>query len=379
LARQLVQRGHQVYVLTAMPNYPQGRIYPGYGGFLMIERGNNIVIIRTFIYATKSTKLTWRLISYFSFVLSSLIFGMWKFPFLDFLITESPPLFLGFAGYFLSRMKQARWIFNVSDLWPASAVHLGLVSEGSISLQLAYQLESFCYKNAWLVTGQSKEILSDIKYRFPFVKTYHLSNGVDTDIFCPEKRSPELRRQLSWEDKCVAIYAGLHGIAQGLEQILEAASRLRNSKLIIVFVGDGPQKEMLIQKAKKLNLKNVYFMDPQPHAKMPMLLASADIALVSLKKRLPGAIPSKLYEAMGAGLPVILIAEGEPANIVLETKSGVVVSPGDIEGLVSALQDLAEDPDKRNLLGFNGRKAALTYFNRKVINNNFIQFLEVNL
>jgi colanic acid biosynthesis glycosyl transferase WcaI len=376
LVARFVARGHEVVILTAMPNYPQGRIYSGYGGLFHREIRDGVSVLRTYIYPSKSVGMVRRLANYFSFVLSSLVVGAIVLPRADYLIVESPPLFLGISGYALSRLKRARWIFNVSDLWPESAVHLGVIREGLL-LQLANALEAFCYRKAWLVTGQSKEILENIHQRFVRVPTYHLSGGVDTKKFGAEHRSPHTHQELAHGHTCIAIYAGLHGIAQGLDQVLEAAAQLQDLKeLGIVFVGDGPEKKRLVAQAQALGLTNVHFLDAYPRKAMPELISSADIALVPLKLRLPGAVPSKLYEAMGAGLPVILIAQGEAAEIVHETQSGVIVSPGDVDALALALRDLMENVDKRICMGVRGRQAAVARFDRQRIADAFIDFLE---
>ena len=376
LAKWFVQRGHEVYVLTAMPNYPRGKLYPGYGGFFRREEQDSIHIIRSYIFPTKSVSILPRLANYFSFVISSLIIGIFALPKLDYLITESPPLFLGISGYFLSRIKRIKWIFNVSDLWPDSAVRLGIIRDG-FSLKMASALESFCYRKASLVTGQSKEILQNISDRFKEVRTYHLSNGVDTDLFRPDLRSEELRNRLFKGLSFVAVYAGLHGIAQGLSQLIESAEKLKDlPNFSMVFIGDGPEKTDLISKVQQMGLTNIRFLDPFPHNAMPSILASTDVALVPLKNRLPGAVPSKIYEAMGSGLPVILVADGEAAQIISDANAGEVVRPGDIETLAAVLRALIENNEKRLQMGKNGRVAAERKFSRKVIANGFVDFLE---
>jgi colanic acid biosynthesis glycosyl transferase WcaI len=379
LAARFIERGHEVLVLTSMPNYPQGRIYSGYGGLLRREVYDGISVIRTYIYPSKSIGKVRRLANYFSFVMSSLIFGAILLPSADYLLVESPPLFLGISGYVLSRLKRARWIFNVSDLWPESAVHLGIVREGAL-LRVASAIEAFCYRKAWLVTGQSNEILENIRRRFTHVPVYHLSGGVDTTVFGPGHRTPDTRTELANGHTCIAIYAGLHGIAQGLDQVLDAAARLQDlRKFGIVLVGDGPEKERLVAQARDLGLTNVRFLDAYSRKVMPEVMASADIALVPLKLRLPGAVPSKLYEAMGAGLPVVLIAEGEAAEIVHEMDCGVVVAPGDVDALASTLRGLVENVDKRRDMGIRGRNAAVARFDRDRIADMFIDFLEEKL
>jgi len=375
LAAHLREHGHEVHVLTAMPNYPQGRIYPGYGGVFRRERFPGIQIIRTFVYPATGVGHK-RLLNYTSFMLSSTALGAIALPRLDYLLTESPPLFLGVSGYILSRLKRARWIFNVSDLWPESAVKMGVLKPGP-ALRLAESLEMFCYRKAWLVTGQSREILSFIQRRRPGTNLYHLSNGVASDMFRPDLRCAEVRSRLGHGRQIIALYAGLHGYAQGLHHVLEAADRLRDvSDLAFVLIGDGPEKQALVDWAESHRLENVEFLDAAPREEIPAILASADIALIPLKERLVGAVPSKLYEAMGAGLPVVLMTGGEGEEIVNETGAGLAVAPGDVDALAAAIRRLVNSPEERREMGARGRQAACTRFDRKLIADEFIDFLE---
>jgi colanic acid biosynthesis glycosyl transferase WcaI len=375
LAGHFIERGHEVYVLTAMPNYPQGRIYPGYGGLLRRERLGGVSVVRSYVYPATGLGRR-RLLNYFSFVFSSAFLGAFTLPRLDYLLTESPPLFLGISGYLLSRLKRARWIFNVSDLWLDSAVQLGALNEGR-TLRIARSLESYCYRKAWCVSGQSKEILTQMSRQNPGVAVYHLSNGVAAEVFRPDIGSDETRGELAPGKTTIALYAGLHGYAQGLDQVLDAAARLRDvAALSIVLIGAGPEKQALVDRARSERLDNVRFLDPAPREKMPAILASVDIALVPLKERLFGAVPSKLYEAMGAGLPVVLMTGGEAEDIVTGSGAGVVVPPGDVEALASAIRRLASDPQERRAMGARGREAALARFDRKAIADAFIDYLE---
>lgn len=363
-----------------MPNYPRGRVFEGYGGLFRRERRNGVSVLRTWIYPTQSVERGRRLLNYFSFVGSSVLLGGLRLPKLDYLVTESPPLFLGIAGYLLARRTGARWIFNVSDLWPESAVRLGVIGPGR-ALRAAERLEAFCYRKAWLVTGQSREILADVEARFPGTSTYLLSNGVDTEMFGPEKRSSESRKRLAAADAssngtCVAVYAGLHGIAQGLDQILDAAAELKEEKIQFALVGEGPEKARLVARAADMGVSKVRFFDSLSREEMPALMASADLAIVPLKLRLPGAVPSKLYEAMGSGAPVVLVADGESASIVNETGAGIVVAPGDVGGLARALKSLASDAALRRRMGAAGRAAAEQRFSRRSIAERFIARLE---
>ena len=376
LAQRFLARGHQVSVLTAMPNYPRGKIYPGYRGLWRRETMDGMRVLRSTLYPSKSARILPRLVSYMSFVGSSAAVGTFGLPKIDYLLTESPPLFLGFTGFYLSRLKGARWIFNVSDLWPEGAVDLGIIKDG-LALRMARRLEAFCYRKSFLVTGQSRGILRNISQRFPEVETHHLSNGVDPRLFRPDLAAERARFGIP-EDAIAAIYAGLHGVFQGLDQLLEAAHRLRDvERFRLVLVGDGPDKANLEAKAKELQLDNVLFLDPLPRDAMPALVASADISLACLKTRILGAVPSKIYEAMGCAKPLMLVAEGEAAEIVEETGCGLAVDPGDLDGLTASLRRLAEDADLRRQLGEAGRRAAEDRFDRWRIADHFIERLEI--
>jgi glycosyltransferase involved in cell wall biosynthesis len=380
IAGMFVRRGHSVTVLTALPSYPAGKIYPGYGRFFKHERIDGVDVIRSFVYPTQRADLAHRLTSYFSFVSSSAIVGSAFLARPDFLLVESPPLFNGMSGIWLSRFKRTRLIFNVSDLWPESAVRLGLINSGSLAHRLSNSFEGLCYRQAWLVTAQSKSILADISHRFPAVPVFHLSNGVDTLKFGPDFSTPQARSMIATNGECVILYSGLHGLAQGLNQVLTVADMMRGDNgICFTLVGDGPEKQQLKAEAQTKLLRNVRFLDIRPAREVPALVAAADIALVILKTEIPGAVPSKLYEAMASARPVVIVATGEAAAIVKENDAGIVVSPGDTNGLVQAIQELRANPDLRRTMGMNGRRAAERSFERTKIVTRFIEHLETAL
>lgn len=377
----LVRRGHAVTVLTAMPSYPVGKIHAGYGGFVRREQRDGVEVIRTPIFPAQRADFLGRLANYLSFTCSAAVIGTFLLRRCEYLIVESPPLFLGLAGLWLSWRTRAAMVFNVSDLWPESAVRLGVVRAGSLGHRLAAWLEGFCYRHAALVTGQTKTIVEDIADRFPQCRTYHFSNGVNTHAFHPKRRTAAGRAGLGAEsaDACVALYAGLHGLAQGLDRVLDAAEALRTDpRLRLVLVGDGPAKEKLVQQARKQNLSNVRFLEPLARDKIPPLVAAADIVLVPLATHIPGATPSKLYEAMASGRPVVLVAGGEPAALVRKHRAGIVVTPGDGPALVEALRTLCADAALRQQMGASGRRTVEQLFEKGDIDNAFIAYLEHN-
>lgn len=377
LASHFVSEGYDVTVLTAMPNYPGGKIHQGYGGLLRQQQIGKVRIIRTLIYPSRSAALLPRLLSYFSFVFSSALFGSFLLKPSDFLLVESPPLFLGIAAVWLSRLKGAKLIFNVSDLWPESAVRVGVIRRESFAHRFGTRLESFCYRHAWLVTGQSRSILQDIEARFPDQATFLLSNGANTKVFHPQKRTEEARARLTRKNEFVVLYAGLHGLAQGLEQVLDAAQELHQEEgYRFVLIGDGPHKQSLVRKAQGSGLGNVTFLDSMPSAEIPELLAAADLVVVPLGMYIPGAVPSKLYEAMASGRPIVLVAGGEAAEVVLRHKAGIVVTPGQGPCLVQAIRDMRYNPELAVKLSENARHAAVRHFDRTQIAKSFVRYLK---
>lgn len=379
LARGFVRRGHQVTVITAKPNYPTGRVFPGYRGAVAREDRDGISVMRLPIYATQRAELPRRLMSYLSFVASSAIGGTLLAGRLDFLMVESPPLFLGLSGLWLRGVTRSRMIFNVSDLWPRAIVRMGAVRDGGAAHRMSEALEARCYRRAWLVTAQTSEIAADISRRFPAVHTYHLPNGVDCDVFAPDRATPAAREALGANGRCLALYAGLHGLGQGLDQVVDAAAALAPAGLLdFVLVGDGPARAALIESARARQIPNVRFHPARPHQEVPALLAAADMIVVPLSRALADAVPSKLYEAMASGRPVVLVAGGEAASIVSRHQAGIVVAPGDHAGLISALQTLAGDADLRRRLGANARVAA-DQFDRQRAVDRFAALLEREL
>lgn len=382
LALRLSASGHDVTVLTAFPNYPEGRVAAAYRGKLRkADSWQGLRVVRTWIYATPSKGFLPRLWNYFSFVLSSMIYGARSVGPQDVVIVESPPLFLGLAGVLISRLKRARLVFNVSDLWPESAVALGVI-RNRVLIRLSTGLEHWIYRRSDLISGQTQGIVSSIEARFPSKPVYLLTNGVAFEAFGAAKGCAATECGFGLEhnlqDKFVVGYAGLHGLAQGLEVALQAAQMLAlRDDIAFVLVGDGPEKSRLKARAVELNLKNVFFCDSQPKAKVPAILSSFDVALIPLKRLdlFKGALPSKMFEAMAAALPMLVMVDGEARALVETAQAGLYVEPENPRALAEAIARLADDPDRCRQLGNNGRRFAFQYFDRAAIARDFEQAL----
>ena len=368
MAKYLQSRGFQVEVLTAMPNYPKGEIFEGYKGKLLVKEViDEITVIRSFIYPTRKASFVHRLSNYFSFVFSSVFLGAWRVSKPDVLITESPPLFLGISGYLLKLIFRSKFVFNVSDLWPESAVRIGVVSENGILARAASHLEAFFYRRSDAQTGQSLGIIEGIKQRVETTSPVLVANGCDCTAFSPEKRDQELLRSYDLENKVVVGYAGLLGLAQGVQIILDAAKHFSaNKELRFLIAGDGPEREVLQQFVSDNKLENVVFTGLMPKTQMYRLIPGMDITIIPLRYFIPGALPSKVYEAMACGVPIILPAEGDPAHLVKNADAGIVCKYNS-EEVFSALEYLLTHPEERMRLGQNGRDYVLQHHDRPVV------------
>lgn len=385
LALRLIKLNVEVTILTAMPNYPQMEIYEEYKSkTYLYEEKEGLKIHRSSIFVSKNKSIVNRLRNYFSFVFSSILTSKKLENNYDFLMCESPPLFLGYSALYLARKKSAKLIFNVSDLWPESAEKLGVVTN-SFLLKLAYNLEAKLYKKSVLVTGQTQGICKNIINRFPNVKTYWLPNGVDLNYYNPEKINND-----NWREKnnfkksnLIFLYAGIIGIAQGLEVILNAAkSFISQPNIKFILLGNGPEKEKLIDLKNKLNLKNVYFLNPVSKTEMPVILKNCNATIIPLKKLdiFKGAIPSKIFESLAMEIPILLGVDGEAKKLFIDdAKAGLFFEPENVNELVNCLSDFCNNINELQHLGKNGRNYALTNFNReKIAENLHQQLLKLN-
>lgn len=375
-AKQLKKFGHEISILTAMPNYPKGEIFDGYKGRIKYrEEIDGIKISRTWIYATKKTGFFPRIMNYLSFTLSSVFIGLFMVGKQDAVVTESPPLFLGFSGFLISRLKRAKYVFNVSDLWPESAIKLGVLNSNFL-IKLSTWLEGFSYRKAHLITGQTVGIVDSIKSRgFGDDEKVHLiTNGVDAELFKPENRSEALRKEFNIEGKFALCYAGIHGLAQGLEVIIKAAAELKDYKdIVFVFVGEGPEKEKLMRMKEEQCLENVLFFPMQPKKNMPGIVASMDAAIIPLKKLdlFKGALPSKMFETLSSATPIILSVEGEAKELIERAGAGICIEPENHMEMKEAVLRLYNDTELRQNLGRNGREFVVENYSRYNIAKKF--------
>ena len=380
VARAIREHGHQIEVVTAFPNHPAGVIPPAYRGkFFMQDSVEGITVYRTWIYPVQRGRFWKRLLNYFSFVFSA-CYGILKAGAADYIFVESPPLFIGFTVLFAKRIKGAKVIFNVSDLWPESAVSLGLVRNKYL-ISLTEALERHIYKVSWRISTQTEGIIRSLMERgIPKEKLVFLPNGVDPKLFEPIEPDPALLRELKLEGKFVILYAGTMGYAHGLEVALQAADILRiYEEVVFLFVGDGSEKPRLEKMAAEMNLPNVRWVDFQPITEMKRYYSLASINLSTLRryKLSEGVRPSKVFPGLASAKPLIYVGEGEGAKIVLESGGGVVLPPEEPELLAQAILDLKNDPARCREMGRNGREYVTKYYSWQAIVAKWLSDLKI--
>lgn len=382
LAKRAVSSGHEITVMTSMPNYPKGKVFPEYKGkFSYRENIDGVKVVRSWIFASRSKGLIPQLTVYFSFVFSSILVGTFRLPKADFLICESPPLFLGFSALVLKFIKGARLVMNISDLWPESAVQLGMIGPG-IKLSILEWFERLLYRKSIFVMCQTEGIVSGVKKSFAKANTILFPNGVDLEMFSAQEKPAEFCREQGIDkDSFIVGYGGNHGRSQALAQVLDAAKIVgeTNRQVIFLLFGDGPEKDELIKKAEEMKLTNLRFLPSQPREKMAQVQAIWDVALVPLKniEIFDGARPSKMFELMGGQIPFIFCGKGEGAGIAEKSGCAVAVPPENPAKLAEAVLKLAKmSQQQRKEMGKKGREFVEKNFNRAKLAMELMKQLE---
>jgi glycosyltransferase involved in cell wall biosynthesis len=381
MGRNLVKMGHSVTMLCEFPNHPSGIIPPAYRGKLF-ERASleGMEVIRVWVKASPVKSFRNRMLFYLSFMFSAIAAGLalsrGRY---DVIYATSPPLFVGGAALALSRLKRTPFVFEVRDLWPESAIALGEISN-PWAISMARRLEKASYRRAAAIVVVTRGIQDSLlNSRIPAGKVALIPNGANTDLFrfSPEGRL-QVRQELGIGDKFLAIYAGIHGLAQGLEVIVEAARSLEQQDIHFLLVGDGPKKAEIAALAEGYALANLTLLAEKPRQLIPAYLSAADVALIPLRKLdlFKGALPSKIFDAWACERPVLLSVDGEAREIMERAGGGVFVEPEDAAQLVKGLLFLKENPEERKRMGANGRRYTVEHFSREKFAGQLAHLLE---
>jgi glycosyltransferase involved in cell wall biosynthesis len=371
-----------VTVLTGMPNHPTGVVPPEYRRAIRrTEHVDGYRVVRTWLYATPNEGILRKTIGHLSFMVSSVLLGARASGPADVVIVSSPTFFAIGAGWLLARVKRARLVVEVRDLWPAIFTELGVLTSRPL-IELLERLELAAYRAADAVVVVTDGFRANlIKRGVPAAKVHTIRNGVRLDGFDPKaSASPRARARLGARSAdCLVLYLGTHGLSQGLTGVAEAAHRLTGEPVRFAFVGEGADKPRLARRVSELGLTNVTLLPGVPHADVPALLAAADVCLVPLRDvpLFATFIPSKMFEYLAAGKAVVGAVTGEAAQILREA-GACVVPPEDSAALADALRRLAADAQRRDVMGERGRRYVELYFDQVLLARQYRKILEAS-
>ena len=344
--REWVKAGHRVTVVTCAPNFPKGKVFDGYRNKLwQAETMEGIRVIRVWSYITANEGFLRRILDYQSYMLSAIIASIFVRK-VDLIIGTSPQFFTACAAYVVSRYKFRPYIFELRDLWPESIKAVGAM-KNERAIRFLEWVEMFLYRKSAKVVSVTRSFKDILMRRgIDGGKIEVITNGVDISQFKPRPKDPELTAKFGMQGKFVAGYIGTHGLAHGLETLLAAAERLRGQDIVFLFLGDGARKDALKQMAAEKKLDNVVFVDSVSKADVARYWSLLDVSVIHLKKTdlFTTVIPSKLFESMGMGLPVLHGVEGESADIVREEGAGIPFEPENVDQLCDALVRLKSNP-----------------------------------
>ena len=379
--REWVKHGHKVTVITCAPNFPAGKVFSGYRNRLRSrEVMDGIEVIRVWTYITANSGFLKRILDYASFAASAVPAGLGVRG-VDVIVATSPHLFTPVAGYLTGLAKRRPYVFELRDLWPESIRAVGAMTSSRV-LDLLEKLELFLYRRAAHVVSVTRAFKRNLEERqIPGEKISVVTNGADLARFNPMPRDETLAAQLGLKGKTVVAYVGTHGMAHALRTVLRAAERIKEQPegqdIRFVLLGDGAEKAALKAEAAAKGLDNVLFLDSVPRTEVVRYWSLVDISVIHLKRTplFETVIPSKLFECMAMGIPVLHGVAGESAEIVEREGVGLVFEPEDDAALAMLVLKLASDPKLRSELSRKGIEAARRY-DRAVLAADMLEILQ---
>ena len=378
LAERWKRQGHAVTVVTGNPHYPEGRIFPGYpNGLLRRDEVNGVPLQRVFTVPYARSAIARRIVNQILFAfLPALLDRAGE---ADVVVATSPPLTIGVAGWLMARRRGVPLVFDVRDLYPASAVAAGVLESGPV-LSAFEALERFVYaRAARIVTATEGLARAIVDGGVPAARVSPIPNGANTERFRPAPRDPALRARYGIPaDVFLAGYVGLMGRMHGAEVIVEAAALLRDDPRIhFLLVGEGADRARMQARAAEAELSNVTFGASVPAGEVPALLNACDagVATLAATPLTRGSLPVKVFEQMACALPVVLAGEGECEEILRGAGVGLTVPPGDAAALSRAVRALADDPAGARAMGEKGRAIVEARYDRRRLADAYLEIL----
>jgi glycosyltransferase involved in cell wall biosynthesis len=375
-ARALARAGHEVAVVTSYVQHKERTVPERYRGRRIVhEREDGLDVWRTYSTPGYGRDLRSRIASYGTFAWWSAVAGV-RAPRPDVVVASSPSLPAAAAAAAVARARGARFLLEVRDLWPESAVAMGLIGDRR-AIAAARRLESYCYRRADRLVALTEGIRDGLlEHGVPAPKIVLITNGVDLEIGNGARPAAAPVP----DDAFVAMYVGAHGTYSSLETVLDAADELRDAPEVrLVLVGNGDRKPALVDAARRRGLANVAFVDPVPKREVPSWLARADACVLPYQDNplFAGALPNKAFDYLGAARPIVASAPaGELTRMVERAGCGLAVPPEDGPALAGALRRLASDREGARRMGESGRRYALDHYDRAALAARFVATVE---
>jgi len=382
-AKRWNQNGAEVTVITCFPNYPTGNIPEKYKGLKYFEEEvDGIKVIRTFTYATPNRGFFKRILAYFSFMFSSVIQSNNKIGKPDLVIASSPPYTVGISGMIIGKLKKIPFVFEVRDLWPESIIQLGQV-KNKLLIKILEYIELMMYKNAALIVGISDPFVDFISSKgIEQGKIKIIKNGVNLELFKPKEKNVELKNSLHLNDKFVVSYFGTFGLSQGLETILRTAEILKDeSNIHFLLIGNGADRGKLLALKNELKLDNVTILKPISKEELVDYYSISDLMLVPLRKLslFDSALPSKMFEIMAMGKPIIHTVDGEARKLLERENVGKYVEAENYKELANTILAARNDHEWQTEASKNGRRLVEEKFNRNDLASVYLRILKQKL
>ena len=376
-----VKMGYQVTVITCFPNFPKGKVFEGYTNKLYQKMNiDGITVIRVWSYITANNGFMKRIIDYVSYAITSFLFGL--FVKTDLIIATSPQFFTAISGRMLSLFKRIPWVMEVRDLWPDSIAAVGSMNKNSKVFKILKKIENHLYKTASkiiVVTDSFKNYLINEHNILP-EKIGVFKNGIIINNLNKPKLNDviALKESLGLENKIVISYIGTHGLAHGLKFILDSISKIRDLKYHFLFIGDGAEKQKLLDYSKTVHSDNFTFLNSVAKSEIPLYTDISNYAIVNLIKsnEFKNVIPSKIFENIAMYKPILLGVEGEAKKLIEKYQVGITYQPNDTQSFINAIYDV--EKINRNFFISNCDKM-LEDFNRDIIAERMIKFIEIKL
>jgi glycosyltransferase involved in cell wall biosynthesis len=380
MARQWIAMGHEVQVVTCFPNHPTGQIYPGYtSARYATEAIDGITVHRNWTYITPNKGFIKKTLGHVSFWPSSRLFSLPRMTRPDAVIGTSPTFFAAMSAAAAGRRFRVPYVMEVRDLWPACFVDLGVIRNRRI-IRLLERWELHLYRKANHIVTVTDAFKQDLVQRgVPDAKVTSIPNGADEDFWTPQPRSGFLDRVAGGSRGFNVLYIGAHGISQALTRILEAAKLLRDEPGIRFFlVGEGAEKAKLQATAREMNLTQVHFLEPVDKQGVRDCYADADACLVPLRDipLFKTFIPSKMFEMLAMGRPIVASLCGEAADILNASGGALVVPPEDSTAIAAAIRRLCGNPAIVPEMGARGRDYVIRHYSRRALAARYVKTLQ---